>query len=171
MCTLYITHVHCVKKHVYYYTPIINDAIHSATVLLYHTHSHPHYRILMGIPPPLPQTPSLTPQTIYSSPSNRTLKITSGNEQFLLDFTHTHTQTVNKHTHVCNVYVLGSVAGKNLRCFLQVLCMIMAGYLCTLVHEGFQHMYSLVVRSNVQHTHSLAHTRHTHTQAATTLPY
>ena len=51
------------------------------------THTHTHTPTLQDsngafglLPPPSPQTPSLTPQTIYSSPSNKTLKITSGNE-------------------------------------------------------------------------------------------
>ena len=62
------------------------------------------------------------------------------------------------------------------------MCMIMAGYLhvytCTLVHESFQHMYSLVVYvvlsvSPDVHAHIHLHTLspHSHTQAATTLPY
>ena len=157
---------------------MIPNAIHSATVLLYHTLTHPHYRILMGhsvsFLPHLPRHPPslLRPYIPHLPTGHSKLPLVMNNsQQFLLDFTHTHTQTVNKHTHVCNVCVLRSVASKNL-CDVATMCMIVAGYLYihvyTLVHEGFQHMYSLVVRSTFSlirctHTHSLAHTRHTHT--------
>ena len=109
MCTLYITHVHCVKKHVYsilaikVYTPIVSDTIHSATVLLYHTHSHPHYRILMGhlvsFLPHLPRHPPslLRPYTPHlPTRHSKSPLVMNNSQQFLLDFTHTHTQTVNK---------------------------------------------------------------------------
>ena len=102
----------------------VNDAIHSATVLLYHTHTHPHYRILMGhsvsFLPHLPRHPPslLRPYTPHlPTRHSKSPLVMNNSQQFLLDFTHTHTQTVNKHTHVCTVYVLGSVAGKNLSRF------------------------------------------------------
>ena len=81
--------------------------------------------------------------------------------------------TVYHKTHTHNL--VSSV--DNFRFFLQVLCMIMAGYLyvlctCTLVHESFlAYVFTcrtyvvLSVSSDVHtHTHSLAHTHHTHTR-------
>ena len=99
-----------------------------------HTLTHPHYRILMGhlvsFLPHLPRHPPslLRPYTPHlPTRHSKSLLVINNSQQFLLDFTHTRTQTVNKHTHVCNVYVLGRVASKNL-CDVATMCMIMAGY-------------------------------------------
>ena len=119
---------------------------------------------LVSFLPHLPRHPPslLRPYTPHlPTRHSKSPLVMNNSQQFLFDFTHTHTQTVNKHTHVCTVYVLGSVASKNL-CDVATMCMIVAGYLYihvyTLVHEGFQHMYSLVVRS----TFSLIRCTHTH---------
>ena len=116
MCTLlhilYIlytyTYTYCTE---HYFTPIISwvndtkNAIHSATVLLYHTHTHPHYRILMGhlvsFLPHLPRHPPslLRPYTPHlPTRHSKSPLVMNNSQQFLLDFTHTHTNSQQTYT-------------------------------------------------------------------------
>ena len=126
---------------------------------------------LVSFLPHLPRHPPslLRPYTPHlPTRHSKSPLVMNNSQQFLLDFTHTHTNSQQ----ICNVYVLGSIAGKKtLRCcylyrfFLQVLNNGWVS-ICTLVHESI--MYSLVVRSTFSlirctHTHIHLHTHTTHT--------
>ena len=106
--TVYVHNTYCTE---HYFTPIISwvndtkNAIHSATVLLYHTHSHPHYRILMGhlvsFLPHLPRHPPslLRPYTPHlPTRHSKSPLVMNNSQQFLLDFTHTHTNSQQTYT-------------------------------------------------------------------------
>ena len=71
------------------------------------THSHPHYRILMGhsvsfLPHLLRHPPSLLRPYTPHLPTRHSKSplVMNNSQQFLLDFTHTHKQSTNIHMYV-----------------------------------------------------------------------